>query len=115
MRSYFNLLCNLHSAFQGLVNDTAPATARNCKLPHQARVLLYRYRLIHGASFIKLGSLFLCGKKAARKAFWDIGMFTLMRDPQGSLPNLFDDNLTDAELERFLLDTDLYRGVLHSG
>ena len=31
-------------------------------------------------------------------------MYNLMCDPLGSLPNVFDDNLTDAELERFLLD-----------
>ena len=46
----------------------------------------------------------MCGRKAARRAFWDVGMYNLMRDPLGSLPNIFDDNLTDAELERFLLD-----------
>ena len=89
---------------QTLVNDTGAATQPNCKLSHTARVLLYRYRLIHGATFSVLGSLFFCGKRAARKAFFDIGMFLLMRDPSGGLPNIFDQNLTDAELEQFLLD-----------
>ena len=66
--------------------------------------VLSRYRLVHGSSFALLGSLFMCGKKAARKAFWDIGMYQLMLDPLGSLPNLFSSDITDQELEQFLLD-----------
>ena len=66
--------------------------------------VLSRYRLVHGSSFALLGSLFMCGKKAARKAFWDIGMYQLMLDPLGSLPNLFSSDISDQELERFLLD-----------
>ena len=42
-----------------------------------------RYRLVHGSSFTLLGSLFMCGKRAARKAFWDVAMFQLMCDPLG--------------------------------
>ena len=86
------------------MNDTAAATAPNCRLPHAARVLLYRYRLVQGATFSVLAKIFLCGRKAARKAFWDVGMLLLMTDPHGSLPNLFTSNVTDDELERFLLD-----------
>ena len=86
------------------MTQTATATAPNCKLPHPARCLLYRYRLTRGATFTQLGSLFQCNRRSARKAFWDIGMFNLMCDPLGALPNIFDDNLTDLELERFLLD-----------
>ena len=44
---------------------------------------LSRYRLVHGASFTLLGSLFMCGKRAARKAFWDVAMYQLMCDPLG--------------------------------
>ena len=66
--------------------------------------VLSRYRPVHGSSFALLGSLFMCGKKAARKAFWDIGMYQLMLDPLGSLPNLFSSDITDQELEQFLLD-----------
>ena len=66
--------------------------------------MLPRYRLVHGASFTLLGSLFMCGKKAARKAFWDVAMYQLMCDPLGSLPNLFSSDISDQELEQFLLD-----------
>ena len=31
-------------------------------------------------------------------------MYNLMVDPLGTLPNVFDNDLTDDELERFLLD-----------
>ena len=86
------------------MNVTPAATAPNAKLPHDARVLLFRYRLVHGASFSLLGSLFLCGKRAARKAFWDVAMYQLMCDPLGTLPNVFNTDITDDELERFLLD-----------
>ena len=75
-------LCRTKIATQTVVNQTADATRANCKLPHDARVLLYRYRLVHGATFTVLGSLFMCGRQAARKAFWDIGMKLLMCDPQ---------------------------------
>ena len=84
--------------------DTNAATAPNCRLPHAARVLLYRYRLKHGSTFCLLGKLFICERKAARKAFWDVGMLLLMTDPHGTLPNLFTSDVTDDELERFLLD-----------
>ena len=89
---------------QDLVQQTLPATTRVTKLSHAARVLLFRYRLIHGATFSLLGKLFLCGRKSARKTFWDVAMYQLMCDPLGTLPNLFNSDVTDAELERFLVD-----------
>ena len=89
---------------QDLVLRTQPATQRVRALPHAARVLLFRYRLVQGATFSLLGQLFLCGRLAARKSFWDVAMFSLMCDPLGGLPNLFNSDVTDDELERFLLD-----------
>ena len=92
------------SSTQDLVLRTQPATQRVRSLPHAARVLLFRYRLVHGATFSLLGQLFLCGRKEARKSFWDVAMFNLMCDPLGSLPNLFTSDVTDDQLERLLLD-----------
>ena len=89
---------------QDLVLRTQPATQRVRALPHAAHVLLFRFRLLQGATFALLGQLFRCGRKAARKSFWDVAMYSLMCDPLGGLPNLFNSDVTDDELERFLLD-----------
>ena len=39
--------------------------------------------MVRGFFFALLGSLFMCGKRAARKAFWDVAMYQLMCDPLG--------------------------------
>jgi hypothetical protein len=80
-----------------------------------------RHRLIHGTPFFVLASYYMVNTSTATKAFLDILFYLLMKvlylifslnsvifqllaqDPEGHLPNLFnDEELTDRELTLFL-------------
>ena len=87
--------------FHQLCDFCVAATGNNTTLTHEARVYLFKYRLVHHTSYADLGVMFDVDEDTAKNSYEDILMYFF--NFCSFMPNIWNDvNATEVEIENLL-------------